>query len=193
MFPPLDMVTAQGYDAQFGTMVIGHYALSKLLIPMLEATAATLPANEPARIIEVTSDGHLYTSGKGPNLVNYNTIRPGDARTRAGSSQMYFQSKTANILIAKARARMLEGKDMISVSVHPGHIASNLQRHVSPIEVALVSVAMYFPGHGRLTPYQVKILLSPTPYGAITSTFVATAADTTGFNGQVIVSSAVEL
>ena len=41
MYPPMELLTAQSYNLQFGTNVIGHYLLSKLLIPLMERTAVT--------------------------------------------------------------------------------------------------------------------------------------------------------
>ena len=37
-------VTKDGYEVQWGTNVVGHFAFTKLLLPILEATAATSPA-----------------------------------------------------------------------------------------------------------------------------------------------------
>lgn len=53
MFPGMDRFTVQGYDLQWGTIVLEHYALTKLLLPMLKATAATASPEEPVRIIEM--------------------------------------------------------------------------------------------------------------------------------------------
>jgi retinol dehydrogenase 12 len=117
---PKDLLTAQNYDLQFGTNVIGHYFLSKLLIPLMEATAATLPPTDPVRLIELTSDGHLSNANKGVELINYDSIIPGKTRDGTGSMQLYFQSKSGNVLVSSARARLFSGKNMISITVHPG-------------------------------------------------------------------------
>lgn len=41
MYPPLDMKTANGYDLQFGTNVLGHYLFTVCLLPVLIHTAQT--------------------------------------------------------------------------------------------------------------------------------------------------------
>jgi len=120
MNAPKNLITAQNYDLQFGTNVIGHYFLSKLLIPLMETTAATLPPTDPVRLIELTSDGHLSNANKGAELINYDSILLGQTRDGTGSMQLYCQSKSGNILLSSARARLFSGKNMISMSVHPG-------------------------------------------------------------------------
>jgi len=120
MYPPTDVLTAQNYDLQFGTNVLGHYLLSRLLIPMMERTAASLPPTDPVRLIEVTSEGHHMNAHTGAELINYDTLRPGKARNATKASQRYFQSKSGNVLVARARARHLEGKNIVTMVVHPG-------------------------------------------------------------------------
>lgn len=86
----------------------------------METTAATLPPTDPVRLIEVTSDGHLLNAFTGADLIHYDTLISGEARDAIGSMQLYFQSKSANILVSKARTRLFAGKNIISMSVHPG-------------------------------------------------------------------------
>ncbi|KAJ6556182.1 NAD(P)-binding protein [Mycena capillaripes] len=52
MGPPIEQLTAQGYDLTFGTNVLGHFYLTKLLLPTLLATAAP---GKPARVINTSS------------------------------------------------------------------------------------------------------------------------------------------
>jgi retinol dehydrogenase-12 len=120
MNPPMELLTAQNYDLQFGTNVLGHYLFSNLLIPMMEATAVTLPPTEPVRLIELTSDGHLINSFTGKGIIDYDTLRPGKARDTKRTSQLYFQSKSGNLLVARARARLLAGENIVTIAVHPG-------------------------------------------------------------------------
>jgi NAD(P)-dependent dehydrogenase (short-subunit alcohol dehydrogenase family) len=123
MTPEMDMLTKQGYDLQFGVNVLGHYYLTKLLIPILERTAATLPSTDPVRIIETSSDGHLVSPTNSGYIINYETLLPGKARTSAGKFPLYAQSKSGNILVSNARARYLENKNIASMSVHPGELS----------------------------------------------------------------------
>jgi retinol dehydrogenase-12 len=121
MVPPMNHFTAQGYDLKFGTNVLGHYLLTKLLLPTLQATAASISATDPVRIVEFSSSAHFITPNTGANLICYETLK-GESRTRSlmGDLALYSQSKSANILLAKAHARLLAGHNIISLSVHPG-------------------------------------------------------------------------
>lgn len=120
--PPLDQLTTQGYDLTFGTNVLGHYYLSKLLIPILERTSNS---TQPTRIIDVAADGHLLNANSGANVIDYETLIPGKKRTDAGGPQLYVQSKSGNIIMSQARARILKGKGVASISLNPGSLRSH--------------------------------------------------------------------
>ncbi|OJA14188.1 hypothetical protein AZE42_06507 [Rhizopogon vesiculosus] len=57
MFPPVDLLTTDGYDLQFGTNVLGHFYFTKLLLPALIATAKSAPDSK-ARVITTSSSAH---------------------------------------------------------------------------------------------------------------------------------------
>ena len=56
MNPPMDALTAEGYDMQWGTNVLGHFYFTELLIPVLVAGAKTSPDGH-ARVITTSSSG----------------------------------------------------------------------------------------------------------------------------------------
>ncbi|MHA7262851.1 SDR family NAD(P)-dependent oxidoreductase [Arthrobacter sp. TMN-37] len=115
--------TAEGWEMQFATNYLGHFALAQVLHPALAAAG-------DARIVSLSSSGHLFA----PVLFDdphFNFI-PYDAFLA------YGQSKTASALFAVAVTRRW-GKDGItSNAVMPGAIATNLQRHTgglrTPVE-----------------------------------------------------------
>lgn len=100
-------LTTDGIERQFGTNHVGHFLLTKLLMPKIKA------AGPSARVVNVTSDGYKI----GP-------FRPTDYNFSNGSAydvwSGYGQSKTANILFGKGLAQ----RGITSFSVHPGVIMS---------------------------------------------------------------------
>lgn len=126
MFPGMDKFTSQGYDMQWGTNVLGPYLLTKLLLPTLETTAAMASPEDPVRIIEISSSMHLLNINSGPNLICYESLHgESPIRTYIGDLGLYSQSKSGNILVSKARARLLKNPNIISVSVHPGTVGAS--------------------------------------------------------------------
>ncbi|KAF7514144.1 hypothetical protein GJ744_004469 [Endocarpon pusillum] len=143
-------LTKDGYEIQFGTNHMGHFLLTKLLLPTLQATAASSP-DADVRIINLTSDGHSFAprnAGFLPDTVktdmqDYNTL------TR------YGQSKLANLLFTRELAKRYP--DITSVAIHPGVVGTNLansftdsHRWLSYLMVPLIKVATGKPSVGAL-------------------------------------------
>ena len=99
MAPPLEMVTAQGYDLQFGTNVLGHYLFTNLLLSMIESTAKE--TGHPGRVVEVSSNVHILS---GNPIIHYETLKDGPARKKMSCWDLYAQSKSVSTL---ARTRGL--------------------------------------------------------------------------------------
>jgi len=167
--PPIETLTAQGYDMQFGTNVLGPYFFTKMLLPLMETTAASLPTSEPARIVEVSSESHNINPWSGSGVINYEVVRDNTARSQASSSDLYCHSKSGVLLVAKARARLLTGKNILSISVNPGHIRSGLLRYRNNVEKYITNLLMY-----------------PTPWGAINSCYAATSTDIISLSGAYL-------
>ena len=91
MVPPIDMVTNDGYDLQFGTNVLGHFYFTRLVLLTLLSTAKS-SSDGTARIVNTSSHGHW--SG-GPK---YATMKDGPERRKEGPWQLYGQSKTVSSL-----------------------------------------------------------------------------------------------
>jgi len=126
MYSPIDKVTAQGYDMQFGTNVLGHFYLTKLLLPVLTDTAKKAPA-KTVRIVNVSSIGHYLGAAEG---IRWSTLVPGDGslktRKKLGPVRLFGQSKLGNILFSNELARRYGGEGIVSISLNPG---MNLSRH----------------------------------------------------------------
>jgi NAD(P)-dependent dehydrogenase (short-subunit alcohol dehydrogenase family) len=107
--------TTDGFELQFGTNHLGHFALTGLLLDLIIRTPQ-------ARVITVTSGGHRFVEIDFDNLNG----EKGYDRQRA-----YAQSKLANLLFTYELQRRFEGAsvDTIAVAAHPGWTATNLQVH----------------------------------------------------------------
>jgi NAD(P)-dependent dehydrogenase (short-subunit alcohol dehydrogenase family) len=105
--------TADGFEMQFGTNHLGHFALTGLLLPVLKATPN-------GRIVTVSRGVHV--SGD----IHFDDLQWEKTYDRWGA---YAQSKLANLLFAYELQRQLAatGSSLISVGCHPGYAATNLQ------------------------------------------------------------------
>jgi NAD(P)-dependent dehydrogenase (short-subunit alcohol dehydrogenase family) len=105
--------TADGFEMQFGTNHLGHFALTGLLLDRLLAT-------DGARVVNVASGAHRM--GK---------IRFDDLQWKNGYRKWmaYGQSKLANLLFTSEMQRKVDaaGKKLLCVACHPGYAATNLQ------------------------------------------------------------------
>jgi NAD(P)-dependent dehydrogenase (short-subunit alcohol dehydrogenase family) len=105
--------TADGFEMQFGTNHLGHFALTGQLLDLLEA-------GQDSRIVTVSS-----------NANRFGTIRFDDLQSRRSYSPWlaYGQSKLANLLFTFELQRRLRAKlkRSIAIAAHPGYAATNLQ------------------------------------------------------------------
>lgn len=106
--------TADGFEMQFGTNHLGHFALTGRLMDKLLQTPA-------ARVVTLSSLAHKF--GK------IDLADPNWQRRRYQKWLAYGQSKLANLMFALELQRRLEaaGADAISVAAHPGFAATHLQ------------------------------------------------------------------
>jgi NAD(P)-dependent dehydrogenase (short-subunit alcohol dehydrogenase family) len=111
MVPPLTR-TAEGFELQFGTNHLGHFALTNLLLEHVTG-----------RVVTVSSTGHRFGSIDFDDL---NWERKPYKAWRA-----YGQSKLANLLFTAELQRRLTaaGSDVLATAAHPGYAATNLQSH----------------------------------------------------------------
>ncbi|MCG8672189.1 MAG: oxidoreductase [Pseudomonadales bacterium] len=115
MAPPFG-TTADGFESQFGTNHLGHFALTGQLLPLLEAA-------ESGRVVVLSSIAHRM--GK----INFNNL---NSEKRYSRWIAYGQSKLANLMFAKELQRRLEkaGSKVVAVAAHPGYSSTNLQRYM---------------------------------------------------------------
>ena len=112
-------ITKDGFESQFGINHLGHFALTGLLLPALEATPNS-------RIATVSSNGHRLGNG---DLFWDDINAAEDYHPR----KRYYASKLANLLFTYELDRRLraKGSSTIAVAVHPGASDTELSRYVS--------------------------------------------------------------
>ncbi len=122
MLIPLSRTKA-GFETQFGTNHLGHFALTNLLLPHITD-----------RVVTVSSTAHRNGKIDLADL-NWNS-------RKYVSWAAYGQSKLANLLFTLELQRRLAaaGSDVRGYAVHPGWSATNLQSHSSGVMNALMKV-----------------------------------------------------
>jgi NAD(P)-dependent dehydrogenase (short-subunit alcohol dehydrogenase family) len=150
MASPL-MRTAQGWEMQFATNHLGHFALATRL-------HGALAAARGARIVSVSSAAHLRSP------VVFEDIH---FRERPYEPWLaYGQAKTANVLFAVAAAERWAGDGITANALHPGGIRTRLQRYVSDEELARMRQQAGAGGIAWKTPEQgaaTSVLLAASP------------------------------
>jgi NAD(P)-dependent dehydrogenase (short-subunit alcohol dehydrogenase family) len=161
MIPPLSR-TADGFELQFGTNHLGHFALTNLLLP-----------NVTGRVVTVSSDAHRF------GAIDFDDLNWERRRYRAWRA--YGQSKVANLLFtAELQRRLTEaGSPVLSMAAHPGYAATNLQSHSGS---RLVEFAMGTLGN-RLLAQDAASGALPTLYAAVADLPGNTFAGPSGFAG----------
>lgn len=111
MIPPYEK-TKDGFELQFGSNHLGHFALTGLLLPLLKKTPFS-------RVVTLSSIAHRGASIFFDNLAGAKGYK---------AMKFYGQSKLANLLFAKELDERLKqsGISTISVGCHPGITTTNL-------------------------------------------------------------------
>ena len=151
-------LTPEGWELQFATNHLGHFALA---VGLHDALAK---ASAGARIVSLSSRGHL----RSPVVfgdINF-ASRPYEPLVA------YGQSKTANVLFAVEASRRWADEGVTANAVHPGAVATtNLSRHLDPDELERIKAAGV---------YHYK----SAEQGAATSVLVATSPELDGIGGR---------
>lgn len=116
MMPPYSKTT-DGFELQFGTNHLGHFALTGLLIDLLKNTPNS-------RVVNVSSVAHKYGN------LNFQDLSW--VKRKYKSMNSYGDSKIANMYFTFELSRKLKqnGKNPTVAAAHPGWTATELQRHV---------------------------------------------------------------
>lgn len=152
-----------GWELQFGVNHLGHFALTKELLPLLRKA-------EAPRVVALSSTGHKITDIQWDDL---------QFEQRYNKWKAYGQAKTANALFANALARRLKPHGGLAFSVHPGGIMTPLQRHLPQEEMIALG---WLNEDGELSELAKQGFKTPTQ-GATTTLWAATSPALVGKPG----------
>ncbi|QKD02932.1 oxidoreductase [Mesorhizobium loti] len=159
MTPPTRHETIDGFELQFGTNYLGHFALTGRLLPMLRKGRQT-------RVVNLSSGAHRIQAA-----IHFDDLQ-WQKRYRPWAA--YAQSKLAMILFAFELQRRSDAKDwgLLSNAAHPGYALTDLQTSGPRLGRA-----------GGSSPFDwLGVLLAPVisqsaAEGALPTLFAATAPD----------------
>ncbi len=153
-----------GWEAQFATNHIGHFALTTALLPLLRAARG-------ARVVALSSTGHKITD------IRWDDIHFQTAPYEKWAA--YGQSKTANSLFAVGLDARESANGVRAFAVHPGGIMTPLQRHLKREEMV---AAGWIDETGDISA-AAKPFFKTTEQGAATAVWCATAKSLSGKGG----------
>lgn len=153
MAPPRQL-TSDGFELQFGTNHLGHFALTGRLFGLINTT-------QGARVVNVSSGAHR--TGR----IAFDDLQ---GERSYGRWSAYGQSKLANLLFTFELDRRLRasGSQAIAVAAHPGYAATNLQTAAVPKYEAMVM------------PFSNAVLAQSAEKGALPTLYAATCPDLEG-------------
>jgi NAD(P)-dependent dehydrogenase (short-subunit alcohol dehydrogenase family) len=148
--------TADGFEMQFGTNHLGHFALTGHLLP-------NLLGNTDARIVTVSSTAHK------PGHINFDDLM---AEQRYRKWNVYSNTKLANLLFTYELQRRLAAtrSSAIAVAAHPGTSATNLVA-VSAQDNLIKRIVM---------PAGARLISQSAAKGALPQLYAATAPEVKG-------------
>jgi NAD(P)-dependent dehydrogenase (short-subunit alcohol dehydrogenase family) len=137
MYPSPRQATKDGFELQFGTNHLGHFALTGLLLENL------LPV-DGSRVVTVSSVGHRIIA-----KIHFDDLQWERSYNRVAA---YGQAKLANLMFTYELQRKLGGHNepTVAVAAHPGLSDTELMRHVPSVLRPVIGLAAQNPTMGAL-------------------------------------------
>ncbi|TFY53263.1 hypothetical protein EVJ58_g9546 [Rhodofomes roseus] len=136
---------------------------NKLLKPVLQAGRETHPDHHCSIIMVSSSGAYMGT-------LNLDTFKDGPTRRKMSTTNLYFQTKFANMVIARQYAKRYADQGFISVALNPGNIDTPLHR--------------YTPSWQRAV---TRFVLQPVEKGALTQLWASTMPEAVNHNGGFLI------
>jgi NAD(P)-dependent dehydrogenase (short-subunit alcohol dehydrogenase family) len=114
------VITAEGTEATFAANHLAPFLLTRELMPLLKASAASQPPGT-TRVIAVSSSAHRVIQG-----LDWDDLQSlGDFH----ATPAYCRAKLANLLFTRELARRADPDGVVAQAMHPGVVASNFASH----------------------------------------------------------------
>lgn len=155
MTPPKRLETADGFELQFGTNHLGHFALTAQLLPLLRQSPG-------ARVVTVSSIANRE------GVINFDDLQ---STASYVPQKAYSQAKLANLMFALELQRQSEkhGWGIRSIASHPGVSRTNL----------LITGAGRWSASGMARTF-LPFLFQPSAQGALPTLYAATSPEARG-------------
>lgn len=114
------VITPEGNETTFAGNHLGHFLLTKRLMPQLRAAAATAGPGK-ARVLSVSSSAHEICPG-----IDWDDLQ---LMRNWVSVKAYGLAKLCNILFTRELAKRTAANDIVANAMHPGIVASNFASH----------------------------------------------------------------
>lgn len=151
---PTRELSVDGYEMMFAVNHLGHFLLTNLLLDIIKASA-------PARIINVSSEAHIFGN------IDFEDL---NLDKKFEEFRAYGRSKFANILFTYELSRRLEETGITVNCLHPGMVRTNLSRHSKMVQNAIKKAP---PG-----------LVISAEEGARTTIYLATSSEVENVTGK---------
>ncbi|KAI0602498.1 hypothetical protein F4775DRAFT_245498 [Biscogniauxia sp. FL1348] len=143
-----EAMSSQGFELQLATNALGPFLLTRLLEPVILRTATSGRASPGSvRIVWV---GSMLALGTPQGGVVWDA-HTGQPRVHADMMSNYMQSKAGVTFLASEYAARLADHKVISTSLHPGMMKTELQRHMPAPVRGMMGVVFKGPAYGAYT------------------------------------------
>jgi NAD(P)-dependent dehydrogenase (short-subunit alcohol dehydrogenase family) len=166
--------TKDGFELQFGVNHLGHFELTRHLLPLL------LNA-DCARVINLSSDGH--------KIFDVDLDDPNWEHGPYDKFKAYGAAKTANVLFTVALDARYRDSGVRSFAVHPGTVATSLSRYMSKGDMRAMMGLGSADRDPAAPPPRLEVI--PVEQGAATSVWGAVSDELTGLGGLYLADCAI--
>jgi NAD(P)-dependent dehydrogenase (short-subunit alcohol dehydrogenase family) len=165
MFTPYQQ-TKDGFELQLGVNHLGHFELTRRLVPLLLSA-------ESARVINLSSDGH--------KIFDIDLDDPNWEHRPYDKFKAYGAAKTANVLFTVALDARYRDSGVTSFAVHPGTVATALSRYMSKDDMKAMMGLGSADRDPSAAPPRLEVI--PVEQGAATSIWAAVSDELAGLGG----------